>query len=66
MVAGLRHPPGERFAVSGQAVEGRMGGGTAFGSASGLLYQSQSKLVRARYVLSPEIADIGDYETRYW
>jgi hypothetical protein len=56
---------GKGFAVSGQAVEGRMGGGTAFGSASGLLYQSQSKLVRARYVLSPEIADIGDYETRY-
>ena len=56
---------GKGFAVSGQAVEGRMEGGTPFGSASGLLYQSQSKLVRARYVLSPEVADIEDYETRY-
>ena len=56
---------GKGFAVSGQAVEGRMEGGTPFGSASGLLYQSQSKLVKARYVLSPEIADIEDYEARY-
>ena len=56
---------GKGFAVSGQAVEGWMEGGTPFGSASGLLYQSQSRLVRARYVLSPEIADIEDYETRY-
>ena len=56
---------GKGFAVSGQAIEGRMEGGTPFGSASGLLYQSQSKLVRARYVLSPEIADIEDYESRY-
>ncbi len=56
---------GKGFAISGQAVEGRMEGGTPFGSASGLLYQSQSRLVRARYVLSPGIADIEDYESRY-
>ena len=56
---------GKGFAISGQAIEGRMEGGTPFGSASGLLYQSQSRLVRSRYVLSPEIADIDDYESRY-
>ena len=56
---------GKGFAISGQAVEGRMEGGTPFGSASGLLYQSQSRLVRSRYVLSPEIADIEGYESRY-
>ena len=56
---------GKGFAISGQAVEGRMEGGTPFGSASGLLYKSQSRLVRSRYVLSPEIADIEDYESRY-
>ena len=56
---------GKGFAISGQAVEGRMEGGTPFGSASGLLYLGQSKLVRARYVLSPEVADIEDYEARY-
>ena len=56
---------GKGFAISGQAIEGRMEGGTPFGSASGLLYQSQSRLVRSRYVLPPEIADIEDYESRY-
>ena len=56
---------GKGFAISGQAVEGRMEGGTPFGSASGLLYQSQSRLVRSRYVLPPEIADMEDYESRY-
>ena len=56
---------GKGFAVCGQAIEGRMEGGTPFGSASGLLYQSQSRLVRSRYVLPPEIADIEDYEARY-
>ena len=56
---------GKGFAVSGQAVEGRMAGGTPFGSASGLLYQSQSRLVRSRYVLPHEVADIEDYDARY-
>ena len=56
---------GKGFAISGQAIEGRMEGGAPFGSASGLLYQGQSRLVRSRYVLSAAIADIEDYETRY-
>ena len=56
---------GKGFAISGQAIEGHMDGGTPFGSASGLLYQGQSRLVRSRYVLSPEVADIEDYESRY-
>ena len=56
---------GKGFAISGQAVEGRMEGGTPFGSASGLLYQGQSRLVRSRYVLSHEVADIEDYDARY-
>lgn len=56
---------GKGFAISGQAIEGRMEGGTPFGSASGLLYQGQSRLVRSRYVLPQEIADIEDYDSRY-
>ena len=56
---------GKGFAISGQAVEGRMEGGTPFGSASGLLYQGQSRLVRSRYVLSQEIAEIENYDSRY-
>ena len=56
---------GKGFAISGQAVEGRMEGGTPFGSASGLLYLGQSRFVRSRYVLSPQVADIEDYDLRY-
>ena len=56
---------GKGYAITGQAVEGYMEGGTPFGSASGLLYLGQSRFVRARYVLPPEVADIEDYESRY-
>ena len=42
-----------------------MEGGTPFGSASGLLYQSQSKVVKSRYVLPSELSGIADYEARY-
>ena len=56
---------GKAFAVTGQAVEGRMEGGSPYGSASGLLYQGQSRLVRSQYVLPAETADIEDYEARY-
>ena len=56
---------GKVFGVTGQAIEGRMEGGTPFGSASGLLYQSQSKFIRARYVLPAAVSDIEDYDSRY-
>ncbi|MYC31114.1 MAG: GH3 auxin-responsive promoter family protein [Chloroflexi bacterium] len=56
---------GKGFAISGQAVEGHMEGGTPYGSASGLLYLGQSRFVRSRYVLSPQVADIEDYDLRY-
>ena len=56
---------GKIFAITGQAVEGEMAGGTPFGSASGLLYRSQSKLVRSRYILPSEFSAIDDYESRY-
>ena len=51
--------------IGGAAVEGRMPGGTAFGSASGLLYRSQSRFVRSRYVLPAEVSEIEDYDLRY-
>ena len=57
---------GKVLAVSGAAVEGRMAGGAPFGSASGLLYRSQSRFVRSRYVLPPEVAEIEDYAARYF
>ncbi len=65
LALGTRAFEGRVFGITGQAVEGRMAGGTAYGSASGLLYKEHSSLVRRRYVLPPETADIGDYDTRY-
>ena len=56
---------GKVFGVTGQAIEGKMEGGTPFGSASGLLYQSQSRFVRSRYVLPAALSDIDDYDSRY-
>ena len=56
---------GKIFAITGQAIEGKMAGGTPFGSASGLIYQSQSKFVRSRYVLPSELSAIEDYEAQY-
>lgn len=56
---------GKMFAVTGAAVEGHMPGGTPYGSASGVLYQNQPKLLRARYVLPAELTSIEDYEDRY-
>ena len=51
--------------IGGVAVEGRMAEGTPFGSASGVLYRSQSRFVRSRYVLPPEVSEIEDYDARY-
>lgn len=56
---------GKIFGITGQAEEGRMSGGAPYGSASGLLYKSQSRLVSSRYVLPPEVSEISDYDTRY-
>ena len=43
-----------------------MPSGVPYGSASGLLYKRMSKLVRRKYVLPPEVADIADYDLRYF
>lgn len=56
---------GKVFAVTGPAVEGKMEGGTEFGSVSGLIYRNQSGLVRSRQALPPALSDIEDYEARY-
>ena len=57
---------GKVLGITGQAVEGTMPFGTPYGSASGLLYKRMSRLVRRKYVLPPEVADIADYEARYF
>ena len=57
---------GKVLGITGQAVEGITPSGTPYGSASGLLYKRMSRLVRQKYVLPPEVADIADYEARYF
>ena len=56
---------GKVFVVSGAAHEGTMPAGTPYGSASGLLYASQGRLLRRRYVLPASVSDIADYDARY-
>ncbi len=63
---GTRAFEGKVLGITGQAVEGLMPAGVPYGSASGLLYKRMSKLVRKKYVLPPEVADIPDYELRYF
>lgn len=56
---------GKVFSITGAAIEGTMPGGTPFGSASGLLNASQGRLIKRRYVLPAELADIADNDARY-
>ena len=63
---GTRAFEGRVLGITGQAVEGLMPSGVPYGSASGLLYKRMSKLVRRKYVLPPEVADIPDYDLRYF
>ena len=56
---------GKVFAIGGSAVEARTKDNIPIGSASGMLYRQQSRFVRSRYVLPPEVFDIDDVETRY-
>ena len=63
--AGTANLEGKILAIAGQAIEGRMGGGTPFGSASGLLYRNQPVFLRRKFALPPELSDIDDYDARY-
>lgn len=56
---------GRVFAIGGSAEEERTKRGAPIGSASGLLYRQQSRFVRSRYILPPEVFDIEDIDTRY-
>ena len=63
---GTRAFEGQVLGITGQAVEGLMPSGLPYGSASGLLYKRMSKLVRRKYVLPADVADIPDYDLRYF
>ena len=66
VVRGTRAFEGKVLGITGQAVEGLMPSGLPYGSASGLLYKRMSKLVRKKYVLPADVADIPDYDLRYF
>ena len=56
---------GKVFAVGGAAVEGRLQGGSPYGSASGKLHENQPRLLQGRYVLPSALASVADYQVRY-
>ena len=56
---------GQVFVITGQAVEGKLPGGTPYGSMSGLLYRHQPSLLRSRHVLPADLSAIDDYEAQY-
>ncbi len=64
--AGTRLFAGKVVGIGSPAVEGHTAGGTPYGSATGLIYENQPMLVRAKFVLPPPVFDIADYDIRYY
>ena len=57
---------GKVFGLVGAAVEGRTAGGIPFGAASGLIYRSSPRWIRRTHALPYEIAEIKDFEAKYY
>ena len=57
---------GKVLAIVSPAVEGHLASGTPFGSMSGLIYQSMPALIRAKYVVPPNVFETEDYEQKYY
>lgn len=58
----LRH---KIFVIGGAAVEDFTNHGIPIGSAAGMLYRRQSRFIRSRYILPPEVFDIDEADSRY-
>jgi len=56
---------GRVLAVVSPAIEGRFDNGLPYGSATGLIYAAMPRLIRAKYVIPPELFSIKDYEAKY-
>ena len=56
---------GRFLGIVSPATEGHFDNGVAFGSISGHAYRAMPGLVRASYILPPEVFDITDYELKY-
>ncbi|HEY7217810.1 MAG TPA: GH3 auxin-responsive promoter family protein [Candidatus Binatia bacterium] len=57
---------GKLLGVVSPAVEGRTACGIPFGSASGLVYQSSPSWIRHAYAVPYEIAEVKDFEVKYY
>lgn len=56
---------GKIMAIVSPAIEGYLPNGQAYGSMSGVVYQTMPSFFCSRYVLDAAIFDIKDYETKY-
>lgn len=57
---------GKVVGIGSPAIEGHTAGGTPYGSATGLIYESQPALIRTKFVLPSAVFDITDYDARYY
>ena len=57
---------GRILGIGSSAIEGYTTNGKPYGSASGLIYESQPTVIRSKFVLPPEVFAITDYRTRYY
>ncbi len=57
---------GKVFGLVGAAVEGHTAGGTPYGAASGLIYQSSPWWIRRIHALPLVVAEIKNFEAKYY
>lgn len=57
---------GKLLGIVSPAVEGRTEGGIAFGAASGLIYESSPRWIQNRYAVPYEIAQVKDFDAKYY
>ncbi|MGH7851916.1 MAG: GH3 auxin-responsive promoter family protein [Candidatus Binatia bacterium] len=57
---------GKLLGVVSPAIEGRTAGGIPFGAASGLIYQSSPSWIQNAYAVPYEIAEVKDFEAKYY
>jgi len=65
----IDHPDlfsGKLLGVVSPVVEGRTAGGIPFGAASGLIYQSSPSWIQNAYATPYEIAEVKDFEAKYY
>jgi hypothetical protein len=56
---------GRTLGIMGAAVEGTLDSGHTVGSVSGHLYRSMPRMVKARFVVPPEVSAVTDYDLKY-